>query len=272
MKKIIAATDFSAAATNAAEYAADMALALNASVILLYVYLPPANFSEVYIPESSDKAIAEAQVSITALKDKLTARHHGAVPVETELREGAFFTELSSLCSSTKPYAVVMGSQGTTAAERLFLGSHADYTTRHLQWPVITVPAGVGFSSIKKIGLASDFDNVINITPVDEIKILVKDFNASLHIINTGQQEIFDPQIVFGSGMLQELLQEIQPEYHIITGENTDDSIIDFAEKNAIDLLIVLPKQHGFFDRLLRRSHTKQLVLHSHVPVMALHQ
>jgi nucleotide-binding universal stress UspA family protein len=271
MKKIIVATDFSAAATNAAEYATDMALALKAGIVLLYVYLPPANFSEVPVPENSEMAIKEAQEALDLLKDKLTARTQADVLVETAIREGAFFTELKNVCDSIKPYTVVMGSQGTTAAERLFLGGHADYATRHLEWPVITVPEGVAFSSIKKIGLACDFDKVIDATPVDEIKLLVNDFKAELHIINTGKRKVFNPETVFGSGMLQEMLHELKPGYHIITSENTDDGIMDFAEKNTIDLLIVLPKRHGFLDRLFHRSHTKQLVLHSHVPVMALH-
>jgi nucleotide-binding universal stress UspA family protein len=50
-----------------------------------------------------------------------------------------------------------------------------------------------------------------------------------------------------------------------------DKGIIDFAEGNELDMLIVLPKRHGLIDSLMHRSHTKQLVLHSHVPVMALH-
>jgi nucleotide-binding universal stress UspA family protein len=271
MKKIIVATDFSAAATNAAEYATDMAKAVKAGIILLYVYLPPANFSEVPIPENSETAIKEAQKALDELKDKLTGRTQAEVLVETAIREGAFFTELKMVCDSIKPYTVVMGSQGTTSAERLFLGSHADYTTRHLEWPVITVPDGVGFSSIKKIGLACDFDKVIDVTPVDEIKLLVNDFKAELHVVNTGKRKVYNPDIVFESGMLQEMLLELKPGYHIITSENTDDGIMDFAEKNGIDLLIVLPRRHGFLDRLFHKSHTRQLVLHSHVPVMALH-
>ncbi len=272
MKKIIAATDFSAAATNAAEYATDMARTVNAGIILLYVYLPPAIFGEAPLPDNSEAVIREAEAELDRLKDRLTARSQAEVLVETIIRHGAFFTELKDVCNSSKPYTVVMGSQGTTAAERLFLGGHADYATRHLEWPVITVPEGVGFSSIKKIGLACDFDKVIEITPVDEIKLLVNDFNAELHVVNTGKKKLFNPETVFGSGMLQEMLHELKPAYHIITSENTDDGIMEFAEKNEIDLLIVLPKRHGFLDRLLHRSHTKQLVLHSHVPVMALHQ
>jgi nucleotide-binding universal stress UspA family protein len=271
MKKIIVATDFSAAATNAAEYATDMALAVKAGIVLLYVYLPPANFSEVPIPNSDDAIMREAEEELCLLRDKLTARTQANVLVETEIREGAFFTELKNVCDSIKPYTVVMGSQGTTGAERLFLGSHADYATRHLEWPVITVPEGIAFSSIKKIGLACDFDKVIEATPVDEIKLLVNDFKAELQVVNTGKRKVFNPEVVFGSGMLQEMLYELKPGYHIITSENTDDGIMDFAEKNDIDLLIVLPKRHGFLDRLFHKSHAKQLVLHSHVPVMALH-
>jgi nucleotide-binding universal stress UspA family protein len=272
MKKIIAATDFSVAATNAAEYATDMALALKAGIVLLYVYLPPANFSEVPVPNGNKAAIKNAEAELSLLRDKLTARTQADVLVETVIKEGAFFTELKNVCDSIKPYTVVMGSQGTTAAERFFLGGHADYATRHLQWPIITVPEGVAFSSVKKIGLACDFDHVIDATPVDEIKLLVTDFNAELHILNTGKRKVFNPETVFGSGVLQEMLLQLKPSYHIIPSENTDDGIMDFAEKNAIDLLVVLPKRHGFLDRLLHKSHTKQLVLHSHVPVMALHQ
>ena len=92
-----------------------------------------------------------------------------------------------------------------------------------------------------------------------------------MHILNTGKKEVFKPELVFESGLLQEMLAGLKPNYHFITNKDIDEGIIDFAEKNHIDLLIVLPKRHGLLDKLVHRSHTKQLVLHSHVPVMALH-
>ncbi|MGZ8518360.1 MAG: universal stress protein, partial [Chitinophagaceae bacterium] len=107
--------------------------------------------------------------------------------------------------------------------------------------------------------------------PVNEVKTLVEDFSAELHILNTGKKKEFEPELVFESGMLQEMLGSLKPEYHFITSDNTDDAILDFAEKNKIDLLVVLPKRHGLFDRLVHKSHTSKFVLHSHVPVMALH-
>ena len=46
MKKIIVPTDFSPAALNAVNYAADMALAINARVHLLHIYQIPISVSE----------------------------------------------------------------------------------------------------------------------------------------------------------------------------------------------------------------------------------
>jgi hypothetical protein len=119
-----------------------------------------------------------------------------------------------------------MGSQGTTAADHLMFGTHAVHATKHLMWPLITVPPEATFSSVKKIGLASDLNEVVEITPIDEIKMLVNDFKAELHILNTGKREVFDADIVFESGMMQEMLGSLNPKYHLISNENIDEGIL----------------------------------------------
>jgi nucleotide-binding universal stress UspA family protein len=271
MKTILVATDFSDAAVNAAKYATDMALTINADILLLHVYHIPVTYSEIPAVVSPGDQMQDAERNINHLKERLIPKTNGKLNIATEVRTGLFFEELKTVCERINPYAVVMGSQGTTATERLLFGSHTVYAMKHLLWPLLTVPPKVKFSSIKKIGLACDFNKVVDTTPADEIKTLVNDLHAELHILNTGKKEVFNPEIVFESGLLQEMLAALKPEYHFITSENTDEAIMDFAETNNIDLLVVLPKRHGLLEKLLLKSHSKQLVLHSHVPVMALH-
>jgi nucleotide-binding universal stress UspA family protein len=67
-------------------------------------------------------------------------------------------------------------------------------------------------------------------------------------------------------------MKDLNPQYHFIADENIDLGIMKFIEQNEIDMLIVLPKRHKLLDKLFHKSHTKQMVLHAHVPVMALHQ
>ena len=272
MKKIIVATDFSPAAMNAANYAADMATSINAAILLLHTYQVPVTYSEVPVAVNLDEIQKNTENKLKLISDELKSRTGNKITVDITVKVGSFYPELKVLCETEHPYAVIMGSQGTTAAERLFFGGHAVYAMKHLPWPLITVPSNAAFTSIKKIGLACDFNKVVETTPVDQIKNMVNDFHAELHVLNTGKEGVYDPDIVFESGMLQELLASMKPAYHLLTHENIDEGIMDFAEKNHLDLLVVLPKRHNLLDSIIHRSHTRQLVLHSHVPVMALHQ
>ena len=272
MKKILVATDFSSAAFNAADYATDMALAIHADLLLLHVYQVPVSYGELPLTLSLEDMQSAAEKDMREFKEQLAKKTGNKLNIETEVRMGIFFHELRTVCEQINPYVVIMGSQGKTAAERLLMGGHAVYAMKHLNWPLITVPPGAAFSAIKKIGLACDFDKVVDTIPIDEIKTLVTDFKAELHVLNTGKKKVFDPEIVFESGLLQEMLAGLDPKYHFITTENTDEGIMDFTEKNQIDILLVLPRRHSLLDKLIHKSHTKQLVLHSHVPVMALHQ
>ena len=271
MKTILVATDFSPAALNATNYAADMALAVNADLLLLHVFQTAVVFTEMPINLTSDEVRPGAEKELVEIKHWLARKTNGKLTVETTIREGSFFTELKNVCEELQPYAVVIGSQGKSATERFFFGSHAVFAMKHLMWPVITVPPGAIFLSVKKIGLACDFNHIVDKIDVAEIKTLVNDFNAALHILNTGKKEVFDPEIVFESVLLEEKLKPVKPHYHFITYADTDEGILDFVEQNNIDFLMVLPRRHSLPDKLIRRSHTKHLVMHSPVPVMAIH-
>ena len=271
MKTIIAATDFSDASINAANYAADMALAIHSNLLLVHIYQIPVAYLEIPIAIEADQARIDAEESLSQLKELLIKRTSGNMNIASRFVTGVFFSELKNICEEIKPYAVVMGSQGTTAAQRVLFGGHTVYAMKHLMWPLITVPPHAGFLQIKKIGLACDFTKAIDSTPVEEIKRLVDDLHAELHVINSGREETYQPHTVFESGMLQEILAPLEPQYHLITGENADEGIIAFVEDNNINLLITLPKRHGLLEMLAHRSISKQLVLHSDVPVMTMH-
>jgi nucleotide-binding universal stress UspA family protein len=271
MKTIVVATDFSKTALNATNYAVDMALSIQADILLLYVHQAPVVYIDVPMTASEYEMMNDAKKSLSQLQKQLINKTNGKLNIKTEISAGVFFNELKSVCEKIKPYAVVMGSQGTTAAERVFYGGHTIYAMNHLKWPLITVPPGAGFSQIKKICLACDLDEVVESTPIDEIKRLVNDFQAELHVINSGKKEPPRAGTVFESGMLQEMLVSLSPQYHFINNENIDEGIINFVEKNKIDLLIALPKSKGLLKKIVHKSVSKQLILNSHVPVIAMH-
>lgn len=271
MNTLIVATDFSATARNAAHYAIDMAMVIQADVLLLHVYQLPANYGEMTLPVNVGNWEQEAEDLVDAWKRELVQRGRGLVTVNSTVKLGGFYIELEALCEKVQPYAVIMGSKGSSAAERFLFGSHAIFAMKNLPWPAITIPPGASFNYIRKIGLACDFEKPDTNVPVKEINMLVKNLGAELHVLNTDKAGHYDPQAVLTSGYLRTALKNSQPQFHFIAGNNPETEIIDFVRKNGIDLLIVLPGQHNWVDAIFHKSHTKQFVLQSPVPLMALH-
>jgi K+-sensing histidine kinase KdpD len=135
------------------------------------------------------------------------------------------------------------------------------------------VPTGKEYGTgIKQVGLACDFREVLETTPVSMIKTFVKEVKAQLHVLNVDpenkQEKSETPQQVV---LLQTAFEDIKPQYHFIKHKDVEDGINEFAETNNLDMVIAIPKKHKLMDGLFRKSSTKQLVFESHVPVMCVH-
>jgi nucleotide-binding universal stress UspA family protein len=160
MKIITAATDFSKAAANAAVYATGMVASMCADLMLVHSWKLPVTYGEIPIPVITDNIIEDAKRNIDTLKKKLSIKSIRKINISTKIRMGDFFSKLEKICDSVKPDVVVMGSQGTTAAERAISGGHTVHAMKNLQWTLITGTAGAAFCGIKKIGLAGDFNKI----------------------------------------------------------------------------------------------------------------
>lgn len=273
MKVIIVPTDFSEHARNAMNYAADMAKAVHANLALLHVLQLPA--SEIPVTgEILDKWVSDAEKELGKLKDDIMERTSGKVKVTEEIRTGFLIAEIQDFCDALKPYAVVMGTQGAGAVERFVFGSSTIGAMKHVDWPLIIVPPDARFKQIRKIGLACDMKRVAATTPVDEIKSLVKEFGASLVVIhvNTGDDYKYGPAIVDQSAQLQHLLDELHPSYRFIDGGDIEKSLDEVAKQGDVDLLIVVPKRHNVINSIFRKSQSKQIAMHTNVPIMSLHE
>ena len=274
MKTIIVPTDFSPVATNAINFAADMAININASLMLLHVYQVPVSMTDVpVVLVSGDELRKDSELKLKELKESLSHITSNKIKIYTEARMGDIVDELEDVAKHIEPFAVIMGTKGTSGVERMLFGSTTLTAIRHLKWPVIVVPPGKEYGAgIKKIGFACDFNKVIENTPVQFIRNMVKEFSAELHVLNVDyEQRHFKPDTPEESLMLHTLLEDLNPKYHFINHKDVEDGINEFAETNNIDLLITIPKKHSLLDNLFKHSSTKELVTHSHVPVMCVH-
>lgn len=275
MKTIVVPVDFSTISLNAANYAADMSCVLGTNLALLYVCPLPVILSEVPVqPISMEEMIANGEKEISALKEKLEARVGDRIKIFTQVEEGDTVAGIDAYCKSIRPYAVVMGSESLGAIERALMGGKTIDAMKKLHWPLLVIPPNVKFASIRKIGLACDFRKVVETIPVKEIKNLVREFNAELHVLHVSHHpgDTFSAQTIEESEWVAEMLGELNPKYDFIRDSDIEKGIADFAEKNNLDLLITIPKKHSLASQLFQHSHSTRLVLHTHVPVLAIHE
>jgi nucleotide-binding universal stress UspA family protein len=274
MKTLIVPTDFSPVSLNAVNYAAEMAMSIDASLILLNVYQIPVTFTEVPVVNISIeelKRISEERVE--ELKKGLEHVTSGKLKIYGESRLGEVTDEIESFAKKINPFAIIMGTKGATGIERLFLGSNTLTAIRHLTFPVIVVPPGAVFSGIKKLGFACDLNEVVETTPSDQIHAVCNTFNAKLFVLNVDyNNRHFKPETPEESILLHTMLEDLSPVYQYIEDPDVAEGINRFAETQGINMIITIPKKHKLLSGLFQKSHTRDLVFHAHIPIMCIHE
>src|SRR6218665_22032 len=272
MKTIIVPTDFSPVAVNALNYAVDLAMEINAEVLLLHIYQIPVTISDTpLILVSVDDLKADAEKKLENTKQELERVTAGKIKISTEARLGNLTDELEELGKKISPFAIVMGTTGQSAVERVIFGSNTLSAIKHIKSPVICVPTGKAYGAgIKKIGLASDFREVAETVPVGAIKTFAAQFNAEFHVLNIHYQEL-PRELPEQTAILQRALSGLHPKFHFIEHKDIEEGIHEFAENNNLDLIIPIPKKHKLLEGIFKKSSTKELIYHSHIPVMCLH-
>ena len=274
MKTIIVPTDFSAVALNALHYALALAKDLSAKIILYHSYQIPVTFSEVpVVTISLEELQRESEDKLQELKRDAEHITSHQVPIEAHNILGDVVEELATLCENYRPFLVVMGTKGAGALERMIIGSSTISAIKQLHEPVLIVPPGATYKPIKKIGFACDFNQVKDTIPVEEIDMLVNTFHASLHILNVDYKEKhFTGDISIESTALHEMMEHLNPRYNYINSKDVEEGINAFSDANGIDLLLTVPKKHSFWENIFRKSQSSELVLHSHLPIVAVHK
>lgn len=137
VRRIIVGVDGSMQARHAAEWAADLAHAVDAEVIAVHA-LGLLHHAATGVPVSSDTHREEIR---TEFEDTWCAPLHDAgVRYRANLREGNPVTALLDSVEEFDADVVVVGSRGVGGFPELLLGSTSTQVAQHARRPVVIVP------------------------------------------------------------------------------------------------------------------------------------
>jgi len=277
MKTIIVPTDFSETSYNAARYALGLARQMNtARVVLYHAYelIVPIPDVPTSVPMVNPDELRSA--SMEGL-DKMKRELEPLLPENTILASRAenhlLPANIDQVAKQEEADLIVMGITGGSQLEEILVGSNTIDVVKHTTCPVIIVPGSARFRPIRKIVFACDFRKVVETTPVQPLKKLLSVFKPELHVLNIDHEsKHFTSDTPYETLMLDTLLEGYDPQFHFIDHTNVVQGIMDFAGKQEADLILIIPKKHGLFDHIFKRSRTTQLAFHTHVPLLAIHE
>jgi nucleotide-binding universal stress UspA family protein len=274
MNSILVPTDFSDNAMNAGRYAVSLACDLGIQKIILYnAYQAPIT-ADPSMPAVQlfdiDLLKKTSEEGLHKFRSMLQTSCNTPMLFETKSEFQTLTGGVEEICKQEEIDVVVMGITGGSKMEEVLIGSNTISVAKHVTVPVFIVPKKASYKKIQQVLLACDFRKVVDTMPVYSIKNLLDLTKAKLHILNVSEKET-KPDEAFESLLLDTLFSGYYPTYHFIHDTHFTEAINHFADNNDIDLIITIPKKHGLFEGLFKKSHTKSLAFHSHLPLMIIH-
>ena len=275
MKTILLPTDFSDTARNAARYALALADQIKATRIVLYNAFQAPVSVDPMVPTvqllDMDLMKKSSEEGLQQFKEELKTEPFGDIEIDTFSEYNVLTGGINDLAKAVAADFIVMGITGGGAVTETLIGSNAVSVSLHSTIPVIIVPPEASFKKINQVVLACDFKQVLETTPISPLKKLLESTGAALHVLHVNSSAEKSLNVSFETMVLDGLLKGNNPQYHFVENESFTVGINLFADNNNIDLIITMPKKHGFFDSLFKKSHTKRLAFHSHLPLMVMH-
>ncbi|HVI48876.1 MAG TPA: universal stress protein [Chitinophaga sp.] len=277
MKTILIPTDFSDTAYNAASYALALASQLGTSRIILYhayELIVPIPDVPTAVPMVNPEDLRESSMEgLEKMKKELAPLLPAGATVVTRADNTLLAATIDSVCRQEEVDLIVMGITGGSKMEEIFVGSNTIDVVKHTTCPVLITHGNTTFAPIRKIVFACDLRKVADTTPIEPLKKFLGAFNGELHVINIDHESRnFTTDTPFETLMLDTLLEDYQPEYHFIDNPNIVQGIVEFAENIHADLIITIPKKHGLFESIFKRSNTSKLAFKTQIPLLTIHE
>lgn len=273
IKQILVPTDFSDCAINALEYALKFAKQINpqAEITILNAYTVPLAYTDFHFAYD----VGESEEDIKKFIDSEFNKLEEKLPLLKEFEYETIKTE-NYVKDAVEEYSlenpvdlIIMGTKGASGVDEVILGTNAHRVIKAELAPVLVIPEDAQYEDIKNIALSSDYKGIIS-ELLEPVKAIRQAYASKIHLIHVSQEPMLAQDKADEAKNLEMHLKGLPHQYHFMVNKNVEEGIDEFAEKNKIDLLVVLPRKKGLFESLFGKSESKSLIFHTKVPLLAL--
>ncbi|MBK8490135.1 MAG: universal stress protein [Saprospirales bacterium] len=282
MKKILLPTDFSTYSKVAIQYALELfgkeVYPEEATFVLMHAFSPdsaPILSSSPYVyasPIHRRDVVRNAEKTLAGV----CAEYRQQYPKQTikeRLIEGNPAEAILYMAQEEEVDLIVMGTMGMGVLERAVLGSVALGVSRDAHCPVLIVPGEAKFKRPQKLVFATDFRNLEDLHMLDPLRDLVDVFEPHfmlLHIYT--EMDTSAEEKTRMNHILQDYFDTGAYSHFFLKRHDPVEGVEEFVEGFDVDLLALVGQERGFFEKLFHKSLTRNMVIHSEIPVFILNR
>ncbi len=268
MKRILFATDFSEACSNAFTYLKNFIQDSSVKIDFVHVYDIPVNVSA-SIPHQAIQGMLEAkdEAAVNRMNQlRLTLPEHQRgkmAPIQGEY-PSADITETAIRLHSD---LIVMGMKKKYDLIDKMVGSTTIHTIDKSNNPVLAIPNDASFDPVTKILFPTAINQIANLSE-KEIEAL-NWLNDFLHLIKSPKIHLVH---ISSDSDLVDITKRHFPieeiDFSISHAESVEEGIFKFLTLHDIHMLAFYKAHRSFWTRLYRSSITRKLLYQSRLPLL----
>lgn len=265
--KIIVATDFSDNSINALEFGIALAQKKGGEVILVHA-LERALDPLLQGPPSFEKTHKEAELLMSQLIEN---RQKPNLNFDSVIEEGAASTLVAKIAEESGATLVVTGTQGHSGILKTLIGSTTINLIKTCNIPILAVPTHSSVTHVNRVVLALEFTDREN-KFIDWAVDMSMRWDKRLEFIHVQTKDDFeaDAGVMKLENYLMENHQEIPMKIHTFYAKTPVEGLNQFLEENENVILVMCHEHKNFWNQILSRSQTIEMLFHSKVPLLVM--
>jgi len=265
-------TDFSDRANSALGDVIKMSQHLNSKLILFHSYARPVpkncNFLDTNnsLLHKRERHIEEEFSMLKEIFPELKS-----IEVNYVKSIGLLVDKVKKAVNDYQVDLILMPTKGARGFEE-FWGSNTHKVAKIVKVPVLALPDGFQIQQIPNIGIATNFDSHSNLQFLDIVKQIADAYNSQVHIVrvHTKEKPALKPKEVEIFDKIKHIFKKTDFTLDYSLHNDVESGIIDFCEKENIQLVCVLPTKRNFLEELFHESLTQKLTYHLKLPLLIL--
>ncbi|GAA0562346.1 universal stress protein [Chitinophaga japonensis] len=279
MKTILVPTDFSVNAYKALQYAVEISKRNQATIVLMHacqLLESPFVDRQALRAAYNRNLVEEIAGELKVWKSKVTEKAKG-VKILTRIYKGSVQKSILQCAIEHVADLVIMGTQGASGLKEVVIGSTTASLISKSTIPVLAIPITYQWKTPANIlfctkgfetGAGPD-------APLADIAAL---FSAQLHVAVFNEVDKVEiHEYLEHDTALTDYRKSFRKKYKLpvasaiqLEGDDFETTLQEYVSRLDIDMLAMVPHRHGFMDRLLHRSRTRQMAYHTKIPLLAI--